>query len=366
MLVIIWYGMMIQKLLLLLSISMFVAPCSADHHDTRNYFQKHFDVSGYLGYQHIYGSPDPAPLESSPEVGLLINYDIAQHWTAFTQFRLETDHVEQSVAYAFIEYENTIVDTIPIQLTAGKLRHHYGLYNKDRLNPRTRPGNVAPQALYWDQLRFALTSGWGISIGTGWNNWKVKYTISTPIVVDEKDEAIMWFSGRHTNVETYFGSHQLLNIDYIEADWRIAIAATLQDWGYGAVGKNRIVSIGGEKRFGDLTLSLEGMVVMKYTNNSYGLSATAQYDVSERITVHTNYNRYKAIFKDSSDANKRLEYATNSHDISVGVSIHQNEWEVRTEIHTAKGSVWVDFNEARNPEFADWWHYGAVSVVYHF
>lgn len=363
---------MIQILLLLLLISVSTIPALADvptgtsDHDHRSYFQQHFDVSGYLGYQFVYGSPDPAPIESAPEVGLLVNYNIADHWTAFTQFKLETDHMEQSVAYAFMGYDNTVFDTVPINITVGKLRHGYGLYNKDRLNPRTRPGNIAPQALYWDQLRYALTSGWGVSVGSDWNNWRFRYTISKPIVVDEKEEALIWFSGARTDVEQKFGGFQLISINHVAADWRFTSSLLLQDWGYGAAGKNRIVNVGVEKRIDSVTLSLEGMVVMKHINNSYGISATAQYDANEYVTLHTNYNRYEAIFKDDAVIDRTLKHTTNSHDISVGLSLHQDDWEMRTEFHVAKGSVWVDFNEAQNPAFADWWHYGAVSVVYHF
>jgi len=357
---------MIRKLLLLLLISFVPFATHAHDHDTRSYIDKHFDVSGYVGYQFVYGSPEPEPVESSPEVGLLINYDISSEWMAFTQFRLDTEHMEQSVAYAFVEYDSVIADVVPIELTAGKLRHHYGLYNKDRLNPRTRPGNVAPQAMYWDQLRYALTSGWGVAVGTSYENWSFKYTITTPIVVDKKEESVIWFSGRPIEVETKFGGHQLINIDYIRDDWRVVTAITLQDWGHGAAGKNYIVSLGGEKRFGDVTLSLEGMAVMKYLNTSYGISATAQYDVSDLISVHANYNRYEAIFKDDAIAAMRTPHTIMSNDASVGITIHRDQWEVKTEYHVAKGSIWIDYKTASNPEFADLWHYGAVSVVYHF
>lgn len=352
---------MIPNLLLLLLISLVAAPTSADQH---TYYQSHFDISGYVGYQYVYGSPDPAPIKSSPEIGLLIHYEIADDWTAFTQFRLEPDHMEQSVAYAFIEYDGTLFDTVPLQITTGKLRHQYGLYNKDRLNPRTRPGNVAPQAIYWDQLRFALTSGWGVSVGSSWGDWQIKYAISAPIIVNKKDESLIWFSGAPMQVETKFGGHQQINLDYIADDWRIVTTVTLQDWGHGDYGKNTIISLGGEKRLRDVTLSLEGMLVLKEINKSYGISATIQYDIHDYVTLHTNYNRYEVIFNDK--PTHYLKHATNSHDISVGISLHKDEWEMRTEFHAAKGSVWVDFREARNPEFADWWHYGAVSLVYHF
>lgn len=357
---------MIPKLLSLLLISLLVTPAGATDHDTRSYIQKHIDISGYLGYQYVYGSPDPHPIKSNPEIGLLVNYDITDNWAAFTQFKLESDHLEQSLAYAFIEYNNTIFDAIPIQLTGGKLRHNYGLYNKDRLNPRTRPGNIAPQAMYWDQLRFALTSGWGVSVGTALDRWRLKYTISAPIVVNEKEEALIWFSGSRTTIDTSFGGHQLINLDYIADDWRIATAITMQDWGYGDAGKNTIVSVGGEKRLGPWTVSVEGLVVIKHLHNSYGFSATAQYDITDYVTIHTNYNRYQAILDDATKSKIKSLHTTHSHDVSVGVSLHQNEWELRTEFHAAKGSVWVAFAKSPTPEYADWWHYGAVSLVYHF
>lgn len=361
---------MIRKLLLLLLISVFVVPVAAHGWDNRN----HFDISGYVGYQFVYGSPAPTPIESGVEVGLLINYDIADHWTAFTQFRLETDYLDQSLAYAFIEYNDVLLESIPFSIAVGKLRHRYGLYNKDRLNPRTRPGNIAPQAIYWDKLRYALTSGWGVSVGSNFGNWDLGYTISIPTVVNEKAESEAWFSGEKNTIETRFGGHQMININYMADNWRIVSGIILQDWGHGDAGKSQILLLGGEKRFGDLTVSIEGMFVMKDIHNSYGLSVSAQYDVSELISTHINYNRYEALIDtgealidtSAGDITRTRQYTLQSHDISVGVTISLDEWEVKTEIHAAKGSVWVDYPEGTDPAFADWWHYGAVSVVYHF
>ena len=60
------------------------------------------------------------------------------------------------------------------------------------------------------------------------------------------------------------------------------------------------------------------------------------------------------------------EWITHSDDVSVGLTVHKNNWELKTEVHAATGSVWVDFDKSTNPEFEHWWTYGAVSLVYHF
>jgi len=361
--VIIWYTTMIRILLILL---LLINISSAfGHSHNLSYFDEHFDFEGYVGYQFVWGSPRPEPIDSTPEIGFLINYTANDNWTWFTQFRLETDHLEQSLSYSFIQYDNVIADTVPITIIGGKLRHQYGLYNKDRLNPATRPGNIAPQSMYWDQIRYSLTSGWGISIGSNWGNLHFKYTIDIPIVVDESEEAFIWFSGRRNNLQQRFGGHQLINIDYYGDDWRISQATTFQDWGHGASGKNIIVSLGGEKRIGDWTLSLEGMGLFKYYNYSYALSATIQYDINDWLSVHTNYHHYDIISKKGGNA-QYFRWAQRADDISIGTSVHMDHWELKTEAHMATGSVWVDFTKSRNPDFENWWTYGAVSLTYHF
>lgn len=356
---------MIRLLLILVSISLLsISNGYADDHD-RTYFDKHFDFDGYVGYQFVWGSPTPEPIKSSPEIGFLVNYTIDDVWTVFTQFRLETDHVEQSLSYAFITYDDMLFKSIPIKIDVGKLRHQYGLYNKDRLNPATRPGNIAPQSIYWDQLRFALTSGWGISTATQWGNLHFKYTIDMPIVVEEREEAVIWFSGKQNHLQLQFGGHQIINIDYYGDDWRISQAATFQDWGSGASGKNIMVSLGGEKRIGDWILSLEGLGLFKYVNNSYAVSATIQYDINQWLTIHTNYHHYRVLLKENTGSDG-FNWVRRADDVSVGLSVHNDHWELKTEVHASTGSIWVDFNEAGNPKFEHWWTYSAMSLTYHF
>lgn len=356
---------MIRLLLISVLINIFAAPVAlATEHD-RSYINDHFDFGGYIGYQYVWGEPNPDPITSTPEIGFLSNYTINDNWSIFTQLRLEPDHIEQSFAYAFIKYDDMLFDTVPISIRGGKLRHQYGLYNKDRLNPTTRPGNIAPQSMYWDQLRFALTSGWGVSIGSHWGNLHFKYTIDMPVVVEEREEAYIWFSGRRVTLQQKFGGHQQINFDYYGDDWRISQSTTFQDWGYGASGKNIIVSLGGEKRLGDWTLSLEGMGLFKHFNYSYALSATVQYDATEWLSFHTNYHQYRVILKEPRSSD-RFEWTTRADDISIGTTVHVDNWELRAEGHAATGSVWVDFNKSRNPNFENWWTYGAVSLTYHF
>ena len=85
--------MMIRILLILISISISFA-AGADNHDV-SYFDEHFDFNGYVGYQFVWGSPRPNPIDSDPEVGFLVNYTINDEWLIFTQLRLETDHLQK-------------------------------------------------------------------------------------------------------------------------------------------------------------------------------------------------------------------------------------------------------------------------------
>lgn len=352
---------MIRLLLSLLWISSVVAAPS----DTRSYIDKHFDIAGYVGYKMVIGSVDTDPIDSTPELGLLINYNITDNFSAFTQFRYDTEYFEESLAYAFLKYNQRITTDISTEISIGKLRHHYGLYNKDRTNPNTRPGVVSPQAIYWDKLKFALTSGWGVSLKFRWQHLHVTYTIDKPVVVDPILEGLTWTGGRGGKLEPSFGGHQLVNIDYIQDDWRIVGAVAKHDWGIGRYGKSTIWSLGAERYIDDWTLSIEGLFIEQEDWTSHAYSATIEYDINDLISVHTNFNRYKVKFKDKQPF-FILDHAIRANDGSVGLTIHKNDWELKLDAHAVYGSVWIDITKASNSEYNDVWYYGAASLVYHF
>lgn len=351
--------MMIRILLLLILIN---TTAYADQH-IRSYYEDHFDVAGYVGYQHVWGTLDTDPIHSSPEVGLIINYHIDDNWSIFTQFKLEDDYIEQSLAYSFITYTK-MVGNVPITISGGKIRRQYGLYNKDRLNPRTRPGNVAPQAMYWDLLRFASTTGYGLSISAHIDNLSIKYTVDKPIVVNEAEESLVWFDRRQTTMDPRFGGRHSINVDYHKGEWTLASTIIFSDWGHGAEGKNVAFTLGGERHWDHWTVSLEGMGIFEYHNHAAAISATVQYDFHENLTIHTNFNKYHTFYKEESSFQDK--YFTTSNDFSVGLSLHADNWELRTEVHAAQGSAWIDTHSSTNPEYDDIWYYGATSLVYYF
>jgi hypothetical protein len=369
---------MIQRFLLLVLISAVSLTTFASDNsptfkdDVKNYFNDHFDFAGYVGYRYIYSLDDratPTPVASGPELGLLFNWNINDNFTAFTQLRFDEIYPSETIAYAHLEYSDTFFNNkFPLIITAGKLRHRFGLYNAGRLNPRTRQGVVMPQGVYWDQLRFVLTSGYGFSVASHWNNkLHFKYTLYAPVIVDELEEALIWTSGHHTTIESKLGIH-LFNLDYISDTWRATGTLSFLNFGEGKFRQTTTYNLGLEKQWNDFTFSVEGAYVSKEDSSGTAFSTTIAYDINELWSVHANYNQYNAYFETQPPVVAFLgsDHFNSAHDTSVGVTFHKDNWEIRTDIHAVQGSVWVDFRKALDPVYADTWYYGAASIVYHF
>jgi hypothetical protein len=343
-----------------------------------------FNANGYLGYKYIYTSAKHENEPSEPELGLALSLDIGNNLSLYTQFMYDED-IENALVYSFASYDKLITEDLTIGIKAGKLRHDFALYNADRINPRSRQGVIVPQAIYWDSLDYLLTSGVGINFNFKWKNLEVSYTIDAPVVTNPEAEAKMWSAVLVKSLQDDFGNHELLTVKYSFDSIPLLIkgAWTRLNWGDditplgkaiagGIPDPNDIITLGFETRIDSFTFSAETLVIKPGLVNSwretdrfsYGTSYTAQYEVDENVKLYTNYNYY---YTAALGRSKPPYWFTHTHDVSVGVNYHQNDWQVSAEVHKVQGGRWVSYNNwIEDPEsYKDWYMVG-VNAVYFF
>lgn len=350
------------------------------------------DANGYVGYKYITASEQTTVLPSAPEIGLALSGQYGNHLSAYTQFAYDGHHnhnEDSALVYSFLAYDIHIEDDLAITFKGGKLRHQYGLYNSYRVNPRTRPGVIVPQAIYWDALSHLLTSGVGVGFDAEWKDFEFGYEIDDPATGDPKQEAVVWSGGILNEVHTSFGSHQSAYIKYDFAEVPLTLKSS---WMRVNIGKdiskpagqllpylrgvdqvlNIFVNSVQYSATDKLTLTAEAISVKTPVNRDnnifnwpYGYSFTAKYDVTDKVAVYSNYNYYKSPRVAGTPI--KPWYAIMATDASVGVNYHENKWQIGAEAHYLQGGRWVNPQDFKsNPEgFKEWWLIG-INFTYFF
>jgi hypothetical protein len=350
------------------------------------------EIQGYLGYQYI-GSTTPKPghsLDSSPQAGIVLNLKINNNWTIYNQFRY--DSILQGIpVYNFIEYTPDTWHGIDFKIVAGNIIHNYGLYGNRRQNPRTRPSIIEPQAIYWNILEQTLTSGLGVGFAATYKDVTIRYDISEPRILDNRQESAAQSGQILNSIQAPFGSNTNLNLAWNPRELPIRTntwwshqndgnninsrvpasikRAILADGGF----TQDVVGTGIEYSRGPITLSAEGMLVKHFDipwsqiidKGNKGFSLSGIYDINDEWSVRVNYNQYKSKLANVSQlAVPQIGYAK---DLNFGVDYTKNSWLIRAEMHHIQGGRWVQpdsFKQDPN-SFKDWWM-GGVSVTYFF
>jgi hypothetical protein len=344
------------------------------------------DVSGYVGYQFI-GTSQPDKIhQSALQAGLVSSLQINNNWSAFAQIYHSNNNIANDLAYAFLAYDKLIRPDFNIGFKVGKLRHELGLYNYNRINPRTRQGIIVPQAIYWDSLRYFFTSGTGINLNAKIGNLDLSYSIDKPVIDDRITDALSWFGGYMNTVSSNFGDHQSVMIKYSADSIPLVSKFT---WGRANFGndtsrfvnrlfpeqthKNQsqnIVNFGMEYSPGKWTLSAEAMAVKLSIDSqrssffqkiSYGTSVTAKYELNDNVSVYANWNR----FNSAHSANPLMKHTD---DFSIGANYHIDNWQIALEGHRINGARWLD--PANNfqqdvSRYKEWYMIG-TSITYFF
>jgi len=343
-------------------------------------FQKNdikLDVNGYVGYKYINATNDDKTIQSEPELGLMLSLQINDYLSTYTQFEYDED-INNALVYSFASFDYPINEELVIGLKAGKLRHSYALYNDVRVNPRTRPGIIAPQAIYWNSLGSLLTSGVGVNFNIKWKNLELSYSIVDPSITDKKQEAATWTRGLVTEVDTSFGDYRLATLKYTHDTVPITFKST---WARINLGnktsaasnfifpndkdqdqKLNIFVNSLEYTWRDLTVSAESIMVKTFFNKwnspgqwSDGYSFGLRYEATENISLYTNYNYYH------SQQIKNLPpspYTTiHTGDINFGANYHKDNWMIGVEAHKIQGGRWAlpeNYNADRGA-YENWW-----------
>lgn len=344
---------------------------NADYHLRLN---NQFDISGYIGYRYIWSSIGTDPIGSYPELGLLFNYNPNRYISTKIQLNVNRNALEHNaenfLTYAFLTYQNSFHE-IPFKINIGKLRHEFELYNANIVNPSTRPGGtVAPQAIYWHNLSSTLTSGYGISVSAMLSDFKIKYTISKYIVVNEKQESLMWTGVDFVSMDPYFGSSQIINFNYepnhlpiiIKSSWsRIKLNKDIKDL--------QFATFGVEYDTNTFSTSAEILLVRSFGNDwidvdklRFGYSISAGYYLYDDLEFHANAN----IYENSTGINNSIPDAANKwKDFSVGVTKYYKSFEFKADIHKVYGGRTLKPKDWTNNGIDDWWYVG-TSIVFHF
>ena len=352
---------MIKLILLLLSFN----TLANDHQ-----FLDKVDISGYAGYRYIYSSINTAPSNSFPELGLILNYDISNNFSAFLQMNLNEEGLEldpmYSIIYGFLSFETKHID-----IHVGKLRHDIGLYNIYSVNPSTRSGVVAPQSIYWNSLKSTIISGYGINIEAKYNNFKIGYSISEHIIVDAETESQVWTGTPNVEMDSFFGSHQLVTFMYDPIHEPYMFKSSFSKIQLNRQEGLEFINIGFEYDDCDYNLALESLIVKphfmdwsEFNNLIFGYSITLGYHLYEDLEIHTNYNSYERSVLQHSKLGFS-QYSKKWHDISIGLTKSYNNIEFKTDIHKVYGGRLLDPSVWANDKIKDWWYIG-TSLVYHF
>lgn len=346
------------------------------------------DANGYIGYKFIGATTKHSVLPSEPELGLALSAQYGNHLSFYTQFAYDVQ-IERALVYSFAAYDIQFENEINLTLKAGKLRHPYGLYNAARINPRTRPGIILPQAIYWDSLNHLLTSGVGVGFDTKWRNIELGYEMDNPGVGNPKDEALVWSGGLLKETDTTFGSHQSAYVKYnfssipatFKSSWmRINLGnktAPIASYLFPQIANkdniaNMFINSVEFNPFDKFTFTGESLFVKTpinfnndFTKWSNGYSFTGKYELTDKINVYANYNYYQSQHIPFTPEQK-WQYQ-NTTDVSIGINYHENKWQVGAEIHKIQGGRWANPNDYFSDpnSFKNWYMIG-VNFAYFF
>lgn len=342
-----------------------------------DYINDHIYVDGYVGYTYTADTlaTDDSIIESFPELGAIINYSMTDELSTFMQFKLSKSamkYPETLLIYGFAKYENITSNNITYEFKAGKLRHDFLLHSSELMNPSTSPGVIPPQAMYWHNLSSTVISGYGINMAFGYNGLHLGYTISEHIVTDNVRESYIWAGHQYVPMESSFGSHHLLNLNYTPIDEYYKIKSSFTSLKFSKSSPPIFVyALGGTYDDGKYLAEAEFMILtyneaMSTKNDkvTVGYSITAGYYPYDNILLFTNYNEYVG----SNISTSKFHYVDTMNkwsDVSIGTKINYKDVYFGMDIHHVSGGRVLKPETWNDENIKSWWMLG-LSVTYDF
>lgn len=344
------------------------------------------DVNGYVGYKYIISSEQNTTIPSEPELGLMLSLQLHDYFSMYTQFKYDED-IEDALVYSFASFDYPITSDSSISIKAGKLRHSLGLYNDLRVSPRTRPQIIMPQGYYWDVLGTILTSGVGVRFDVKWKNLEVSYSITDPVIREPKEDAKVWAGALLDKTDTKFGDAQIGYIKYSDDEVPITLKSAFGRFNLGnqssALYKYLLPTYAAkdtifylftnsvEYTWKDLTLTGEYLLVKGTLNDwdnvaqwSSGYLLSAKYELTNYLSVYTNYNQYNTHIPGLPPFPQALAVTS---DINGGINYHRDDWQIGLEAHRIQGARWMNADDYKSdPNGYDTWWMVGMNFVYFF
>ena len=346
------------------------------------------DGTGYIGWKQIFSKNDiHNTIPSEPEVGLLLTYKSGS-LELFAQGRYG-DNFNQALVFAFASYSIPVSEDAEIKISAGRVRNDLGLYGNDRVNPRTRPGVIEPQAIYWNVLGTTLTSGDGFSIDGRLGEFTLSMIVTQPMINDDSSTERIIAGPLLNRINVEFGSYISTKIIYDSRDIPLTIKASWSKLDLGndktQIGKmiltnytasSEFLNAGFKYSYDDFSFSSEVFAylipgrewIRDIGQLNYGTSTTVTYDVNSDITARINFNQYSASIANSRFSNS--SWFNDVKDLNFGITYHTIDWQIGAEFHQVYGARWVspkdDMSSRETLEgFRNWWIVG-LNAVYFF
>jgi len=336
-----------------------------------------FDINGYAGWKQIVSNVEFDSVPPEPELGLTTSIKLNDRWTIFTQL-VYGRKIDKIFAYNQLSYTPpTPIDDLVITIKGGRVLHNTFLYNATRIDPRTRQGVIQPQAMSWDTLNRATTSGDGIGADVKYKNMSISFVADKMVIVDPTSQAQNWSNNpTMRDLRTNF-DNRIITLDYEipEYDIRTKIWAEKNHFTIADPMHNNY-KLGGEHlgagiewKPSPFVLSTEGFCTKidrarwTHWNTLYcGMSGTIEYDLTENWTIRGNYNQYITTADPTA-----INVAKNSKDLNTGVNWHHKNWVAGIEAHYIRGGRLVNTESVyNNPKDYERFYVIGMNVVYFF
>lgn len=345
------------------------------------------DVNGYVGYKYVISSEQNTTIPSEPELGLALSLQLHDYLSLYTQFKY-AETIDNALVYSFASFDYPISEDLSISLKAGKLRNSLSLYNDLRISPRTRPQVIMPQAIYWNNLGTILTSGVGVRLDVKWKSLEASYSIAEPIITDPESDAKAWAGALISKTSTKFGDSQVAYVKYTGDDITIKSSWTRFNLGNNYTPVYKFLFPSDYERdnifhlfnnslqytWDKLTLTGEHIFVKGTLNKwdepknwSYGWTVTAKYELTDNVSIYTNYNQYVSKLAKLNSMIKTPQNLATTSDINGGINYHRDDWQIGLEAHRIQGARWMNADDYKSdPNGYDTWWMVGMNFVYFF
>lgn len=343
-------------------------------------------IEGYLGYRHIFNEVNGYPVDSSIELGGILNYEFNKNFNFFTELNFDDNTADGEdffnqyvITNSFISYNIPVLNRFHFRTDVGRIRYTLAQYNRNRANPNTRPGGIIEdQGIYRSVNRLITTSGDGVRFELGDQNFTFATSIARPHIIDPEREAILWTGRPGGEIKAKFGGAQTFHLTIHPKASRFVWTGSYAIFNFDKDAQPEFI-LGGVKYLGNnWRFSGEGVFFkpnnFKWTDGlkklGTGFVLGLDYDLNQYFTARISHSRLHAT-SDTDVLINRFGFpkAIESYrDTSIGLAFRKNNWLIQADVHYAKGATVIAPNKLdfTGSEPYDGYWFGGISVVKFF